>query len=796
MRKILLWVFIAFSAIVQSQTYKISGEINTEKNEIAAGVSVLLFSDKTLVKAEIANNQGRYTFRNVKPGTYMVKTSFIGYEETVIPNVTVTDQDVTVPAIVIKESATQLSEVVIKKEKPMIQVLADKTVFNVENTINAVGNTGFELLRKAPGVIVDNNDNLIVEGKNGVQIYIDGKQSYLSGPDLVNYLKTIQANDIEAIEIITQPSSKYDAAGVAGIVNIKLKKNKNFGTNGTITTGLNVGKYVTTLNSVSFNNRNKKNNFYGSYSNRFGKNYNFINLYRSQNGYVYDSESKTPNSYNANNIKLGYDYYHNAKNTFGVVLTGNFNNAYGNADTQTLISPTTTNATETVLNSKNDVHNKTYNIYTNLNYKYQGANERTFNTDLDFGKFNSDRSNFQPNYSYDIATATTTSIIIAQETPIDIFVSSLKADYEQQLFKGKIGAGFKSSYVKTSNDFNYSVTDQTGTQSAGNVFDYTENINAAYFNYSRNLKKINFQFGLRMENTISDGELLDNNQTDNQRVKRNYTDFFPSGGITYTANDNNSFALIYSRRIERPSYQSLNPFVNRLDQFTGNRGNPFLQPQYTDNVKLSHTYKYKLVTTLSYSYITDFFAQVSQAENGNENYLISKNVANNEVINLGVSYPFKLNKWWNVYMSVNGFTSRYIPTDPGFKAMRQETLNIYGQNTFNIGKDLTMEVSGWYNSPSVWGGTYRTSSLGSLDIAFQKKFLNKKLNARLAFSDIFYTSPWTGESEFGGVSISGDGGNDSRQVRFSLSYNFGRDEVKKARTRNTGVEDEKNRIGG
>ncbi|MES2748158.1 MAG: outer membrane beta-barrel family protein [Bacteroidota bacterium] len=794
MKKILLFLFFAISFASQSQTFKISGEINTEKNEIAAGVSIILFSDKTMVKAEIANNQGRYTFRNVKPGTYSIKTSFIGYEEVILSSVIVASEDVVLLPIQIKESSTQLSEVVVKKEKPMIQVLADKTVFNVENTINAVGNSGFEILRKAPGVVIDNNDNLIVEGKNGVQIYIDGKPSYLGGTDLVNYLKTIQANDIEAIEIITQPSSKYDAAGVAGIVNIKLKKNKNFGTNGTVTTGLNVGKFGTNFNSVSFNNRNKKNNFYGNYSNRFGRNYNFINLYRSQSNTIFDSESKTINENNANNLKLGYDYYHNAKSTFGIVLSGNFNNAYGNSATQTQIDEVNP-ANDRLLLSSNDVHNKTSNLLSNLNYKYQGANEKSFNVDLDFGKFKSDKGNYQPNRTYNAMGFVTN--ITSQLTPIDIFISSLKSDYEQQLLKGKIGVGFKTSVVKTKN--NSDVYDEsTGAPvfdvNASNNFNYTENINAVYLNYNRNLKKINFQLGLRVENTNSDGELT--SEVQNERVKRNYTDFFPSGGVTYLANDNNSFALIYSRRIERPSYQSLNPFKNQLDQYTGNRGNPFLQPQYTDNLKLSHTFKFKLITTLSYSFISDFFAQVSQAEGTDGNYLISKNVANNEVINLGISYPFKVNKWWNVYTSINAFSSRYIPTDPAFKAQRQETLNLYGQNTFNIGKDLTMEVSGWYNSPSVWGGTYRTSSLGSVDVAFQKKFLNKKLNARIAFSDIFYTSPWTGESEFGGVSISGDGGNDSRQVRFSLSYNFGRDEVKKARTRNTGVEDEKNRIGG
>lgn len=801
MNKFLLLVVILFSYTANSQSFTIKGKIKTDKTEKTNSISVLLYNEnKVLLKAEITDNEGKFTFQNLNPGTYSLKTSFIGYEETVIPTITIKNDNLELPLILLNEVATQLSEVVIKKEKPMIQVLADKTVFNIENTINAIGASGFELLRKAPGVIIDNNDNLIVEGKTGVLIYIDGKQSFLSGAELTNYLKTIQANDIEAIEIITQPSSKYDAAGSAGIINIKLKKSKNFGTNGTVTSGLNIGRFGTSVNSVSFNNRNKKNNFFGNYSNRFGRSYNFINLYRQQSNTIFDSRSSSINENNANNVKFGYDYYHNAKNTFGIVITGNFNNAYGNGSTRTPIRPINSNTNTSVLNSQNDTQNKTYNLYSNLNYKYQGTDEDSFNIDLDYGKYNSDRDNYQPNFYYDGTESFIVSQAInSQETPIDISISSLKSDYEQKLLKGKFGVGFKSSIVETKNVFNvYNYLGNTPifNDVSSNKFNYTENINAVYLNYNRNLKKINFQIGLRVENTNSDGKLLSTQQNVNERVKRNYTDFFPSGGITYNKNENNSFALIYSKRIERPTYQSLNPFENQLDELSYSKGNPFLKPQYTDNLKLSHTYKYKLTTTLSYSYIRDFFAQITEAVGTDKNFLTSKNVANNEIFNLGVSYPFKVNNWWNVYFNATAYYSKYIPTDPSFIALNQETFNLYAQNTINLPKEIVMEISGWFNSPSVWGGTYRTDSLGSLDIAFQKKFINKKLNVRIAFSDILYTSPWRGNTEFGNLIINGDGGNDSRQVRFNLSYNFGNDLVKKARTRNTGLEDEKNRIGG
>jgi outer membrane receptor protein involved in Fe transport len=704
------------------------------------------------------------------------------------------------PLISLQRATAELKEVVIKKEKPMVQVLADKTVFNVENTINATGTSGFELLRKAPGVVIDNNDNLIVEGKSGVLIYIDGKQSFLTGTDLSNYLKTIQATDIEAIEIITQPSSKYDAAGNAGIINIKLKKNKNFGTNGSISSGYNFGRFGTSLSSASFNNRNKKNNFYGNYSNRFGSNYNFINLNRLQSNTIFDSRSTTVNQVNANNIKLGYDFYSNSRNTFGMVVSGNFNNSFSNGNTRTPISESNSSSIDKILVARSDARNKNYNLYSNINYKFQDTTGTSFSADFDYGKYNSDRSNFQPNYYYNNTETTVLSQSInAQNTPIIIDIFSLKSDYEQRLWKGKFGAGFKTSLVKTNNTFdvfNYPDGQPVYNAQLSNRFEFDENINAVYVNYNRLVKKFNFQAGLRVENTNSQGNLISTQQNANQTVPRNYTDFFPSAGITYQANDNNSIALLYSNRIERPSYQSLNPFEFQIDELSFQKGNPFLKPQYTTNIKLNHTYKYTLNTSLSYSYISDFFAQVTEAVGDDRNFLITRNVANQRIINLGVSYPFKVNTWWNVYASANAFQSVYMATNDSFTGVTQETLSLYGQNNFSLPKKFNLEVSGWFSSPSVWGGTFRTKSIGSLDVAIQKQFLNKKLNARLAFSDVLFTSPWRANATFPNLVINANGGNDSRQVRFNLSYNFGSEQVKKARNRSTGLEDEKNRIGG
>jgi iron complex outermembrane receptor protein len=429
-------------------------------------------------------------------------------------------------------------------------------------------------------------------------------------------------------------------------------------------------------------------------------------------------------------------------------------------------------------------------------YKRQGT---SFTADLDYGKYNSDRSNFQPNYYFNNTESTILSQSInSQNTPIIIQIFALKSDYEQRLFKGTFGLGFKTSVVNSNSTFeifNFPDGEPIFNTQRSNRFVYDENINAVYVNYNRKIKKFNFQAGLRVENTNSEGNLISTQQNANQNVLRKYTDFFPSGGITYQANDNNSIALLYSNRVERPSYEDLNPFEFQIDELSFQKGNPFLKPQYTSTIKLNHTYKNTLNISLSYSDISDFFAQVRVADGDTKSFRITRNVADQQIINFGVSYPFKVNKWWNVYVSADAFQSVYRGTTDDFIGLSQETLTLNAQNSFSLPKNFNLEVSGWFDSPSVWGGTFRSKSLGSLDLAIQKQFLNKKLNARLAFSDVLFTSIWRANATFPNLVVYANVVNDSRQVRFNLSYNFGSDKVKKARTRSTGLEDEKNRIG-
>jgi hypothetical protein len=439
-----------------------------------------------------------------------------------------------------------------------------------------------------------------------------------------------------------------------------------------------------------------------------------------------------------------------------------------------------------------------HNLYLNTNYKYADTLGRELNVDVDFGQYGRQRNNLQPNiYQNASETVTLLSRTYRMNTPTDIQIFSAKADYEQRLGKGKIGVGVKMSVVKTDNTFRfYDVVESRDVYNTdrSNEFVYTEQINAAYLNYNRKWKKISLQAGLRAEQTISDGNLISTQSSTDARVKRNYTNLFPSGGLSYNANPNNSFALTYSRRIERPTYQSLNPFVWPLDEISYQKGNAFLQPQYVDNIKLSHTHKYTLTTSLSYSFVRDFFAQITDTTGFNRNFLMEQNIANQQIVNLGVTYPVQLKKWWNVFVSLNAYHSRFDSDNPKFVDIQANVLSLYGQNTFSLPHKWNLEVSGWYSSPGIWGGTYATRGLGSLDVALQKKILKEKISMRLSMSDLFFTSPWRGTTQFGGVKITGSGGWESRQFRLNLSYNFGNKQVKSARQRKTGLEDEANRI--
>lgn len=792
-RIIIIFTVLLFTAFAKAQTIK--GKVISENNEPLPYVNVLLYdSTENLTKAVITQDNGNFTIEVNTNGNYILKVSYLGYKTAEVP-VVVATQNLQLPAIKLEPSAESLDEVTIVAEKPIIRVEPDKTVFNVANAVGSAGLNGLEVLRKAPGVRLDNNNSVIVEGKTGVLIYIDGRQSFLQGDDLTAFLQSLQADTIESIEVITQPSSKYDAAGNAGIINIILKREKGLGTRGSISSTVTVGDFARTNNSVSLTSRLKKWNVYGTYSNYIGRSTGFLKLFRTQGDKIFDAQTDSEYDGFSNNIRAGADYYVSKKSTLGAVVTLNLNDSESRSNSRTPIIDRATGITDSILRAPNSSETNTYNMNANINYRYKDTLGTVFSADVDYGRYSRERFNNQPNFYVTPDGEVLNSIITNQETPIDIDIYAAKVDYEQKLGSGTFETGLKASQVLTDNTFNFfDVVDGTNilNLNRSNRFEYDEKIYAAYAKYNFGTDKWKFQAGLRVESTDSEGDLTTENEMTEQSVERNYTDIFPSAGITYQAGNNNSFALTYSRRIQRPNYQTLNPFEYQLDELSFSRGNPFLRPQYTDNFKFSHTYKYTLTTSFSYSYVSDFFARVTEAVGENRNFLSTRNVADQEVYNLSVSYPFKANDWWRIYANVYGSYNKYTATNPAFISTSQETFGFYAQNTFSLPKDYKFEVSGWYSSPSIWGGTYETRSLGSLNLALQKTWGN--WTGKITMNDVLYTIPWRGTTQFGDLRIDGSGGSDSRNINFYIKYTFGNNDVKDAKKRDGSLEDEKDRI--
>ncbi|MEO6637623.1 MAG: outer membrane beta-barrel family protein, partial [Ginsengibacter sp.] len=744
---------------------------------------------------------GGFKMLAIRPGSYLLSATSIGHAKNYSSKFTVAEgQEFTVSPLMLSQSSTSLTAVTVQAKKPMIEVRADKTVFNVESSINAIGSNAFELLQKSPGVSVDKDDNISMQGKNGVKIYIDGKPTQMGGGDLAAYLRSINSADIESIEMITNPSAKYDASGNAGIINIRLKKNKNYGLNGNIATGVGFGHTPKYNNSLSLNYRNKKTNLFSNYSNNFGKTRNLFNLYRIQGDTIYDQRSMNNNDNTSHNVKAGMDYYVNTKNVIGVMVTANFTDGTSAASSETIISPENTKLPTRILYASNDLPGSRNNVDYNINYRYADTTGKELNIDADLVNFRRRGTSYQPNYyRTPVTDILLESRIYRNNTPTDIDIYTAKIDYEQPFQKGKLGFGAKITDVKTKNTFDFfNVYNNTNVKdlARSNKFNYDENVRALYVNFNRPLsKKTTVQAGVRMENTKSEGDLISNTQQPDGNVKRNYTDFFPSGAITYVLNQKNTFNLNYSRRIDRPSYQNLNPFEDKLDELTYQKGNAFLRPQYTNSYQLSHTFLYRYVTSVSYSHIKDFFAQIIDTQQ-NRAFITQKNLATQNIYSLNISAPITITKWWSAFATFNGYHSAYKADFGGGKTINVnvDAFSLYTQQSFTVKKGPTFELTGFFNSPTVWGGTFKSQALGFVDVGVQQKVLKGAGNIKVSFTDVFKTLRWRGVSDFGGSHLEASGNWESQQLKINFSYRFGNKQVKAARQRKASAEDESKRL--
>lgn len=806
--------FGRFSAKGQSaSTVSISGKVLDEQKEPVgyATITLLKAADSALIKGVVSDAQGHYSFSEIPSGTYLVAASMIGMVKTFSPVVHVA-KNIELKPLTLRQNNRILKGVNVTASKPFITHEIDKTVVNVENSIVSAGSSAWEILQKSPGVTVDNSNNTIrLQGKTGVVIYVDGKPSYLSQDQLADMLKNMSSGSIKSIEIMTQPSARYDAAGNAGIINIVTKKSKESGFNGSVTAGYTQGKYGRENGGVNLNYRHGKMNFYGNYNythakwwndNRITRNFydeTGKNLSTRSEQYTYHASPS-----NSHRFKTGMDYYLDDKNTVGLMVIGSVN-PYDNDRHST----TNFKAPDASLQSQSLTHNTASGKWTNFTYdlNYRGHFDsagKELSIDMAYSKFNNSRSAHYHTDSYypdgtplpDLENAPN-PIIRKGSLPSVIDIKTAKIDYTLPLkHKAKLSFGAKTSFVTSDNNVEYFRFDNNAKEwlydSATNHFKYTENINAAYVNLNKEFKKgWGLQLGLRGEQTISKGHQFTNDST----VKRNYFQLFPSVFVSKRLDKNNTLNLSYSRRIDRPDYQDLNPFRYYLDPYTYGEGNPFLQPQLTNSIKLAYSYKSLITAALSYSNTNDVMSQVlRQDDSARITYQTEENLSQMQNIGLNISLSVPVTKWWMSNNSINVFHNIFQGEFLGSNLNFGKTaFTFHSTNTFTLPAGFKAELSGYYNSPMQWS-IFTIKPQYSVSAGIQKSFLKDKASIKLNVNDIFHTQHSFASVKYQNLDVTADNHWDSRRVSLTFTWRFNKGNAKPVQHHRSAIEEEQNRI--
>lgn len=785
--KTLLTVFFAsiFSLSLSAQTpaTKISGQVGDEGHKPieAATISLLDARDSSRVRQTVSDKTGRWAFDKVADGKYLVSASSIGHTTnySLAFELSGNQSSIVLDAIVLQAASKNLQEVAVVGKKPFIEQKADRMVVNVDASPSNAGATALDVLERSPGVTLDKDDNISLKGKQGVTVMIDNKPTYLTAAQLASYLKSLPASAIDQIELMTNPSAKYDATGNSGIINIKTKKNKTRGFNGNINLTQTQGVYPKPSGSLNLNYRDGKANFFLNAGYSRWEGFQHLDIGRT---YLDPGPDKVVNSIFTQateihftnpsvNLKFGMDYYLSGKTTLGFVVSG-FRNEENNRSTSNIFLKDPHGTIDSMVYSPSTTANTWKNGSVNLNFRHQfDSTGRELTADLDYVRYSSHSDQYFDNITTYPGNNHKTETILTGNTPSTIDIYTFKSDYTHPLAKDiKLEAGVKSSYVRTDNMANYfnviNDVPEVDTNKT-NHFIYRENINAAYVNLNKQYKKWGIQAGLRMENTNYSGHQLGNGLSVINRdssFSRNYFSFFPTLYVSYQANEKNQFSVNYGRRIDRPAYQDLNPFLFFLDQYTYQAGNPYLQPQFSHNVELGHTYGGWLSTTLNYSYTKDFFSETFE-QSGRATIVRNGNIGSRQNAGIAVSAQLHVTKWWMSILYSNVNYTRFngiLYGEPINIDATTLTLNVNNQFTFPHG--WSAELSGWYRTKGVEGQII-IYPLGQATAAVSKKLLQDKASLKLGIRDFLYTNKPHGYLNFQQTEATFRNYRDSRQFR-------------------------------
>jgi hypothetical protein len=767
-----------------------------------ATVELLRTSDSLLIKSGITDSSGTVIFDQVSNGSYVFKISASGHQSVYSSSFslpTASNNEKLAP-VILPAIAKSLHGVTIVGKKPFIQQLPGKTIVNVDAAITNVGTTALEVLEKSPGVTVDKDGNISLKGRSGVLIMIDNKPAYVSGTDLVNLLSGMSSTQVDVIELMTNPSAQYDAAGNAGIINIKTKKTKQKGFNGTLNLAYGQGRYYKNNNGVVMNYRNGDWNFYLNYSLNLNKAFTdmyALRRYLKPGGAIdllLDQPSMFTGEFSNHTVRTGVDYTLNKKMTVGIALTGITSLRRG-AGNNTASWKDADGITDSVILTTNSSRNSWKNFGTNLNFRYAVNAQQDLTVDVDVLKYDlHTRQAFQNNLN----TPGGYEEAYRGNLPSAIDIVAAKADYTYRLPKElKWDAGWKSSFITTDNTADYTVWDGISWKEdlgKSNRFLYTENIHAVYTNVEKKLKRLTLQAGLRYELTDYKANQLGNSAQKDSVFTRNYNSFFPSASLNFEADSIHQFMFSAGRRIDRPAFQKLNPFLYIINKYTYQRGNSLIRPQYTWNIEFSHLYKNILTTTIGYGVTNDYFSQLFLSNPDGTIIYTEGNFTRMQNFNASLSANFNPLRWW----SFSGQATMNYKTIEGILWTNYKTtINQFifnWNNQFKLNKGWTAELTGFYITRHQNDIQEVLEPFGQLSTGVAKQAFKNKATFRLTLRDIFYSQKMEGLTQFQQADEYFKLKRDTRVVTLGFTYRFGKT-FKTAAKRSGGASDEMERVG-
>lgn len=800
------FLFFLILIFISSKSFsQIQGNIVDNNNRPLPFANVLLVkqNDSTLVTGVMAKQEGTYSITNFKPGNYIVEIRMLGYKSAYSEPFTikVANSHFHMETIIAEEDSRELGDVNIIAKKPIYELKIDRAVINVENSVTSTGTTALEVLEKSPGVLVDRqNNNISLSGKSGVMVIINGKQTRMPIAAAFQMLDAMSADNVKKIELITTPPARYEAEGDAGIINIVLKKNEEFGTNGSFTLGAGMANKERFNGNLNLNHHIDQVNFYGTYSTSYENKYQVFDIYRTvpQDNEAFETTTlslRDPELY-YQNARLGFDYTITGRTTIGVLLSGYIRHWVKNDFNSTNYKRNNASVGSSEVNVSG--YDKWMHGMGNFYVQHHFQEDEILDINFDYLRYD----NRNPTY-YKVDNKGDSGlpdageeIDIKKETPINFYVASM--DYALPVNDNlKIEAGAKITFSNFFNDVNLSYLHSGNWELDGelsNKYTMNENISAVYSSLNYKLgAKTSIAAGLRYEylNSVLDSE------TEEGIIDLHYGRLFPTLYVSQEINEKNKVQFSYGKRIDRPTFNELAPFITFVSPELLFSGNAELLPAISNIYKADYILK-SVVISVSYTDTKNAISrfQPTLSQDNIKLLYVSKNLDRKETVSTMIALPVRVNDWWNMRYNFNWVYQKMETNYEGkYLERNKNSYNVNTVQSLNLSKLISAEFTGFYRSRSFDGVSVRKAS-GKLDIGIQMKFKNEKSKLNFNVSDVFKTNVMRFEADIPELNIFTNESYDMepRVARLTFTQNFGSTSIKSSRKRNTASEEERKRV--